>query len=547
AGVVAELGLDGLRNRLQGLDEPIVGDELSVDIQAIMGPVDEVEDRLLLTDDCSHIELVDVEVLVMMLVVEVANGSRRGIECKVPSTKSATTVTTTSVPLLLDESGKVPSGLGQKQLRLDEKLLAAVAQKLSCSIWSYYEQISGDSTQYKSSPDSSRYPTVPPTSKASPNSNGSSKKPTILSGPSNLFFPASESPKCLSFLEPPSVTSTPRKSYSRLPSNNPRKSSVPCLEIAPTPVVRYRRLRKLFLVSAFLLFLVSALYVLEGFAIAAAQDYAHVRVLSHANGKGGLGKGKENEKWLIPWSVYLVIEGGLMLWAVWMVNGSRRMARKSALDRDGRKEDDNKRPREDGSGDIELQDFGNDEEEETFLTANQTGHEDVFRDELNGRANNTMDEEEEKEWKALGFYRTSECPEERISPANSHKPKLVSALQQDTHFVSPNGEGSSSGPSYSDGSGFDGYMDESGIPLPDLPGAVKQWQAERSFAEMKLQRRGSDTREFGPDPDPEESSSITQDQDTLLQVEPRGTPRKDLRNSWQQGDDTKQNPEQQSK
>ncbi|KAI4218210.1 MAG: hypothetical protein LQ349_008812, partial [Xanthoria aureola] len=383
----------------------------------------------------------------------------------------------------------------------------------------------------KSSQDSSRNPTAPATSTTSQDSNGSSKKPP---GSSNLVFPASESPRYLSFLEPPSLTSTPRKSYSRLPPNNPRNPSVPSLGVAPTPVLRSRRLRKLFLISAFLLFLVSVLYVLEGFAIAAAQDYAHVRVLSHGPGKGGLGKGKENETWLIPWSVYVFIEGGLMLWAGWMVNGSRKMAKRLAQEcAEHKGDDDKKRPKEDASGDIELQDFGHDDENDTFLPASQPGPEDVFRPEPNGTANDTMDEEEEKEWKALGFYRISQRPNVKISSTKSHKPKLISAHPQDASFASANGEGSSSGPSYSRGPSFDGYIDDSGIPLPDLPGAVKQWRAERSLAEMKIQRRGSDTRDFGTDP--EQSSSIPPaDQDAPLPANPAP---KDLRNSWEQEDD----------
>ncbi|KAL8640558.1 MAG: hypothetical protein Q9226_008735, partial [Calogaya cf. arnoldii] len=380
----------------------------------------------------------------------------------------------------------------------------------------------------KSSPDSSLNLPVPPTSKASPNSNGSSKKPVIRSGFSNPFFPASESPKCLSFLEPPSLTSTPRKAYSRLPPNNLRRPPIlPSFETSPTPVIRHqRRLRNRFLVSAFLLFLIFALYVLDGFAIAAAQDYVHVRVLSH-NGKGGLGRGKENEKWLVPWIIYIFLQGGLLLWAAWMVNFSRREAKSSAPANAEWKEDNNKRPREDIARDIEMQGFGNEEEKETFLPASLTGPEDVFCDEVSGRANETLDEEEEKEWTALGFSRISDSPKERIRirPPKSRKPRFITALQQETHLVNPNGEGSSSGPSY-DGSGYGGYLDDSGIPLSDLPEAV--WQAERSLAEMKLQKRLS----------PEEDRSIPEDQDTLLPDKSTVTPR-NVRNSWEQGDDSK--------
>ncbi|KAL9023307.1 MAG: hypothetical protein Q9180_008286, partial [Flavoplaca navasiana] len=114
----------------------------------------------------------------------------------------------------------------------------------------------------------------------------------------------------------------------------------------------------------------------------------------------------------------------------------------------------------------------------------------------------------------------------------------------DTRYISPNdnGEGSSSGPSYSNGSGFNGYMDDSGIPLPDLPMAVKQWGAEWSHAEKQLHRRSSDDTRLGPGR--EEDNSITQDPDGLL---PRGSSQRDLKNSWKQADDKEQDSVQQSK
>lgn len=54
--IAPELGLDGFWDRAQGLEEPIVGDELSVRVQAGMCPVDEVDGRLLLVGDCRHLE-----------------------------------------------------------------------------------------------------------------------------------------------------------------------------------------------------------------------------------------------------------------------------------------------------------------------------------------------------------------------------------------------------------------------------------------------------------------------------------------------------------
>ncbi|KAL8668893.1 MAG: hypothetical protein Q9168_006490 [Polycauliona sp. 1 TL-2023] len=409
----------------------------------------------------------------------------------------------------------------------------------------------GPSTPQKSSPGSSQKSnsTAPATSKSSSNSNGSSssKKKTAFNtttGPPNLFFPASESPKCLSFLEAPSLTSTPRKSYARLPANNnsnrsggpSSSSSHKNSPLASGGLSRYRHLRKHLVISAVLLFLTVVLYVIEGFAIVAAQEYHHVQVLHHL-GKGG----KEDEKWLMAWITYVLIQGGLLCWAVWMVVLSSIQFRKAGAElfvvNDKKKGDSNdnnsnKRPRENASGDIELQDFGvnnnnnnngyiNDEEE-GFLPDNnpeQNDDEDVFRD---GTANQTLDEEEAEEWRVLGFVPTTSDG----SPVNNN-PHHSTALQQQSTTDS-NGEGSSSGPSYS--TGFDWYFDEAGVPLPDLPvpGAVaKQMRGERSSAEMAIQKRNRDANAADFD------AERARDQNTSFQV---GSGGKDLRNSWERED-----------
>ncbi|KAL8997331.1 MAG: hypothetical protein Q9169_003365 [Polycauliona sp. 2 TL-2023] len=216
-----------------------------------------------------------------------------------------------------------------------------------------------------------------------------------------------------------------------------------------------------------------------------------------------------------------------------MVVSLYRKVRKSARECAEQKDDDNKQLRENGSGDIEMQDLGRDEEEkEEFLPESQKTDGDVFRDGATGAARDMMDAEEAKEWRALGFYPASEFATE------SPKPKPVSALRQDTHLVNANGEGSSAGPLYSDGSSIDWEFDDAGIPLPDIPGA-KHWGAERSTAETKLQKRNAGI--VGQDAEGE--SSIARDQDAPLHVDPSTLSWNELRNAWKQDAATKQDDE----
>ncbi|KAL8916585.1 MAG: hypothetical protein Q9172_006231, partial [Xanthocarpia lactea] len=393
------------------------------------------------------------------------------------------------------------------------------------------------STPQISSPASSRYPTTPLTSKTTPDSVRTPAKPNIIHAvASGLFCPASESPRSLSFLEPPSIRSTPHKSYTRLPSNNSRKPSVPStVGSPPTPcVLRYRRLRRRFLVSVILLFLIFALYLVEGFAITAAQEYAHVRVLGHTNSRGGLGKGKEDEKWLIPWIIYVFLQGGLVLGSLWMVNGLRREARRLARDCSDEKGNDIQRPSENALGDIELQALGNQEERDTFVPASEDSQGVVLRNKV--EKGETLGIEEEEEWEALGFDPVSAFSEQ-ASAAKPANRRLASTLPDSTGFISPNGEGSSSGPSYSAGFSFDGRADEPGILPSSLPGVGNHWRAERSPAEMKLQRRSTVTRRSRPD---FETGSTTKVQHPFLQDGPVGRPSINTRNSWEQDDDAKE-------
>ncbi|KAL8765869.1 MAG: hypothetical protein Q9209_007170 [Squamulea sp. 1 TL-2023] len=364
-------------------------------------------------------------------------------------------------------------------------------------------------TPQKLSTDTLRNPTTPSTHKTTPKSTRSPRTAGQHAASSDLHCPAIESPRSFSFRELPSISSTPRKSYTRLPANSPRKSSVPCIgDSTPEPcLLQYRCLRQRFLASVVLLIVIVALYVLEGFAIAAAQGYAHVRVLGHANGKGGLGEGNEDEKWLIPCL--------------------RRKTSKLAIHCVDEKGNHNERPSEDVLGDIELQTLGNEEEKEAFLPTDRHRLEDIHPAERKGEFT-PLDDDEAEEWRKLGFFPTSEFYKQRAS-SKAHNAELTST---------DNGEGSSSGPLLHAGSNIDGQTDEPSIPVSFLPEAANQWRAERSHAERKIQRRSSSLRRL--DWSSKKDQPASEDQGLSVHDQPAGRPSRDIRNSWEQGDDTKQ-------
>ncbi|KAI4183720.1 MAG: hypothetical protein L6R41_005235 [Letrouitia leprolyta] len=151
------------------------------------------------------------------------------------------------------------------------------------------------------------------TQKAKANSNAIDQLPSAFN-----------SPKSLIFREPVKLPSTPRrKAYTKLSPDDSSKTS-DADQLATPHSLQHHRLRRRFIVSIILLGLIFTMYVFEGFAIAAAHSYAHVRVFSKVGGKGGLGNGKENERWLIPWVIYVFVQGGLVAGCVWMVWGIKR-------------------------------------------------------------------------------------------------------------------------------------------------------------------------------------------------------------------------------
>ncbi|KAL8800525.1 MAG: hypothetical protein Q9182_005125 [Xanthomendoza sp. 2 TL-2023] len=389
------------------------------------------------------------------------------------------------------------------------------------------------STPQKSSTDSQENSTTPSTSKTTPNSTTTPWKPNLgYPTPSNLLCPASESPRSLSFLEPTSVSSTPRRSYPRRPIDEPPKATAAHAVDSPpaSRLVQRRDLKRRFLLSAFCLVLVVGLYILEFFAVAAATAFAHVRVLSHAHGKGGLGNGKEDERWLLPWIVYLFVQGPLALASAWMVFRLWRKLKQFDRDFTNEKGKGVEQPTEDVSGDIELQALGG-QENDAFLPTDQEGPEDLPHPVKKGKGVAAQDDEE-VEWESLGFRRTSASTEQPASSSNTHDAELASALQQSTCFINPNGEGSSSGHAYSVGPSFDER--DLGVPAAFLPGTVSHWRGERSSAEIKLQRRNSISRQLRRDSRTDIPPSKHDRTSLLREGFTAAPPIGDTRNSWEQ-------------
>ncbi|KAI4089795.1 MAG: hypothetical protein LQ344_005160 [Seirophora lacunosa] len=213
-----------------------------------------------------------------------------------------------------------------------------------------------------------------------------------------------ESPRRLAFLDPPSLLSSPRKKpYARLSDgSSPRKQPVVDPPASPRTIQR-RRLEHRLLISAILFGLVFAMYVLEGFSIAAAQRFAHARVLSQPNGKGGLGEGKKDERWLAPWTIYIFLQGAMVTGCAWMVWVIRRELRQS----------DRKWTSDKGKG-VELGSVSpgskRTEEEESFLPDGEgepiTGTDAAKARDQRGEEKGQEEEEEEPDWQNLGFHPT---------------------------------------------------------------------------------------------------------------------------------------------
>ncbi|KAL9012162.1 MAG: hypothetical protein Q9173_003059 [Seirophora scorigena] len=260
------------------------------------------------------------------------------------------------------------------------------------------------------------------TSPVSTHTPGSSKS----NAPSPLAS-SFESPKRLVFLGPPSLLSSPRKKpYARLSDgSSPRKQPVVNPPASPRTVQRHRLEHRL-LISAVLFGLVFAMYLLEGFSIAAAQRFAHARVLSQPNGKGGLGEGKEDERWLVPWTIYIFLQGAMVTGCAWMVWVIRRELRQS-----GRKWTSDK-----GKG-VELGSVSprskRTEEEESFLLDGEgeliIGNDAAKAgDQHEPRGEEKEQEEEEPDWQSLGFHPTFTSSIQPAAAATSSPPSSSNPL-----------------------------------------------------------------------------------------------------------------------
>ncbi|KAL9022331.1 MAG: hypothetical protein Q9185_000446 [Variospora sp. 1 TL-2023] len=235
-----------------------------------------------------------------------------------------------------------------------------------------------------------------------------------------------ESPKHLGFLEPPGLlSSTGKKPYTRLSDgSSPRQQSV--VQPPATPhMIHRRRLKHRLLISTILFGLIFAMYVLDGFAIAAAHRFAHVRVLSRPNGTGGLGAGKEDERWLAPWTIYIFLQGSMVAGCAWMVWAMRRELRhcdeKWTSEKGKGVVVDNKPDDDDGifvRGSVSppRSKSVDDEEEERFLPPPPPPPE--------GEG-----EEEEPDWRRLGFHPTFASEQLALSsPSTPSKPAPASTV-----------------------------------------------------------------------------------------------------------------------
>ncbi|KAI4284579.1 MAG: hypothetical protein L6R35_004874, partial [Caloplaca aegaea] len=298
----------------------------------------------------------------------------------------------------------------------------------------------------KSSETPSKSITSPPMSVGSPSNNSKSNN-TAASPLASCF----ESPKRTDFLEPPSILS--KKPYTRLSDgSSPRQPSVVQPPAATPHTIHRRRLQHRLLISTILFGLVLAMYVLDGFAIAAAHRFAHVRVLSRPNGNGGLGAGKEDERWLAPWTIYIFLQGSMVAGCAWMVWAMRRELRHcdEKWTREKGKgvvvDNDNNKPDDDGivvRGSVSppRSKSADEEEGERFLPPPpppppEGEGEPVIRDAAKADQNGREEvEEEEPDWLRLGFHPTFASEQLALSsPSTPSRPAPASTVSSKSKF-----------------------------------------------------------------------------------------------------------------
>ncbi|KAI4166633.1 MAG: hypothetical protein LQ343_007888 [Gyalolechia ehrenbergii] len=275
-------------------------------------------------------------------------------------------------------------------------------------------------------------------------------------------------------------------------------SSVTAQLAAPRPLQR-RRLKRRFLVSTVLLGFVLAMYVLEGLAIAAAQSYAHVRVLSKVSGKGGLGVGKEDERWLIPWVIYVFLQGGLVVGCIWMVWGIKREMKLSNQKWTHGKGKGIRKSTATAERKNEPQATKAERETDMFLP--KAG---VLSAQARQERENTEDNEEEgvdvPQSRITGYHPIFSSFEP-LAVSDLPRTNPTSASSQPFNFtlraLNPHGEGSSRGSYHSLGSNKSFPIPNPSLPIARLPEKVGSWWTERSHAETKLQQPDSNLDRWG--------------------------------------------------
>ncbi|KAL9577175.1 MAG: hypothetical protein Q9212_006534, partial [Teloschistes hypoglaucus] len=318
-------------------------------------------------------------------------------------------------------------------------------------------------------PESPRTDQASQHSKASPRNRDSSGNNV-----GNPHSPSLRNPRRLGFLESRSLPSTRRNdSYACLPSDNGLEHSQPKAE-EPSPAsygLQHRRMKHRCVISFILSVVVLLLYVLEGFTIVAAQRYANVRVLSQPNGNGGLGQGKEDEKWLIPWAVYLLIQGGLVVLCVHTVWAMKRQV--NDLEVEWAKEkgkgvarSSNDGPKEDALRDIELQPMKSGREEDRLVSNDGDDSGMNSHDKGKGKERQVKDEDaEDADWETLGFRPTYDS----LDPPNPPFANTYHHADAPWEDCNPYGEGSSNHSRWSSGLDSGRHCPLSSLPVSFLP------------------------------------------------------------------------------
>ncbi|KAL9593131.1 MAG: hypothetical protein Q9179_006083, partial [Wetmoreana sp. 5 TL-2023] len=311
-------------------------------------------------------------------------------------------------------------------------------------------------------------------------------------------------------------------------------------------MLKCRRLKRRLLVSGILFGLILALYVLEGFTIAAAQSFAHVRSLIHAEDIGHPVKGEEDEKWLMPWGIYILLQGGLVVLSacmIWAMGRELKQLDQGCTKEKGKcvKRSDDKTSGESAPGEIELQTINAEDERSRLLPVNEDDPEGTALDKGEASGDEVQDEVKEPNWEALGFRPTSNFHSTLPSAPLTGKPNPASPIIQPYNgtTIEPNpfGEGPSNGAPFVPDYRSQSPMYPSSPPVPLLPETTQQWLTERSHAEVKLQRQISKTKRNGKVS--ENDAPSREDHVVLLGEQLMANTSADRRNSWAQEEEHK--------